>query len=519
MEIESSNQTVIHRFLESEKRFPDKPAIWARDQHLTFVELSRLAESIRRSLAEAGLQGPKRIGVITGDGAATYASILAIISNGGTYVPINNKNPVQRNLTVVDQAGIAGLVYEESNSAQAEMAHELAVDCEAVPVKTEPEPNSTSLRANGVDESSPAYLLFTSGSTGKPKGVPISHENLANFLGFMLDGSLYSFSPDDKFLQMFELTFDLSDMSFFVPLSVGACCYVVPESAFGAATILKVLQDYELTVALMVPSMLVFLEPYLETRVRLPNLRYSLFCGEALPDTLAQKWHLAAPESEIENLYGPTEATIFCLRYVWDPTKSPAEAVNGVVPIGKPLPGTQIVIAGDSAASRSATGAKGELLLCGAQLASGYWRDEEKTRAAFVSVSGANGERRAYRTGDVCSLNANGDCIYHGRLDSQVKIDGHRVELGEVEHHVREILARTNIAVIAASREGRAFLALFIEEPSIDQDSLMDRLRERVPEYMVPNRLEYVKNLPLNLNGKVDRPKLRQQLENTASLR
>src|SRR5690606_7870597 len=153
-------------------------------------------------------------------------------------------------------------------------------------------------------------------------------------------------------------------------------------------------------------------------------------CGEALPDSLVQKWRHAAPNSSIENVYGPTEATIFCLRYSWDPESSPAAAVNGIVPIGVPLPGTGALLMDEQARPLTDVGEKGELLLTGAQLATAYWRNPQKTAEAFIEIEADNGKViRAYRTGDVCSIDERGDYVYHGRLDSQVKIDGHRVEL------------------------------------------------------------------------------------------
>ncbi len=474
-----------------------------------------MAESIRQSLEREGLQGPQRIGVLTSDGVQTYAAILAILANGGTYVPINSNSPIARNQSIVDEAGITGLVYDPADESISRMAAGLGVGRKILPLRFATIPKGDSLHFRGEDVSNPAYLLFTSGSTGKPKGVPIGHENLNNFMAVMLDSGIYDFHAADRFLQMFELTFDLSVMSLFVPLSIGACCYVVPDSSFGAATILKVLEEYEISAALMVPSMLVFLEPYLETKIRLPSMRHSMFCGEALPDSLVQKWQLAAPNSTIENLYGPTEATIFCLRYLWDPAASPAAAVNGIVPIGTPLPGTDVLLADEFGQPISESGVKGELLLMGAQLATGYWQDAEKTAAAFINVGDKPEAIRAYRTGDLCSLNAQGDFIYHGRIDSQVKIDGHRVELGEIEHHVRDVLNRSNIAVVAASKGGRNFLALFVEESEIDLQEVTNALKARVPGYMIPTRLECIDKLPLNLSGKVDRPILRKRLNDS----
>jgi D-alanine--poly(phosphoribitol) ligase subunit 1 len=510
--------SVVHRFLASARRYSDRPALWTRDRTWSYAELSALAESLRQVLEGQGLHGPQRIGILTSDGAPTYAAILAVLANGSAYVPINSKHPVARNLGIIEEAGITALVYEAADDLVASVAEARGTGCQLIQATDSPSSPGLRLRMNWSAEPPLAYLLFTSGSTGKPKGVPIRHENLNAFMDVMVEGTLYDFRARDRFLQMFELTFDLSVMSFFVPLCVGASCYVIPESRFAAATALKVLQEFKITVALMVPSMLVFLESHLEKRIRLPHLRRSLFCGEALPDSLVQKWRLAAPNSAIENVYGPTEATIFCLRYPWDPESSPGAAVNGIVPIGVPLPGTGALLMDEQGRALAGSGSRGELLLTGAQLAAGYWKEPAKTAAAFITLNADDGETaQAYRTGDLCSINERGEYLYHGRLDSQVKIEGHRVELGEVEHHVRTILGRANVAVVAAADRNRHALLLVLEEPEIDRARLSTELALRLPDYMIPRRLEYLPHLPLNLNGKIDRAGLARLLEDHVS--
>ncbi|MCK7544046.1 amino acid adenylation domain-containing protein [Marinobacter bryozoorum] len=503
-----TDPSVIERFVDIVDRFPDRPALWARNQTYTYRELSAIAEATRLRLCEQDVGIGEQVGVMTGDGVETYAAILGIMAAGAAYVPINGKNPLTRNLEIIDDAEVSALVFEEAD----ELAERLSEGSSCKLVQAASHPAKSGLRPSWQSAPELAYLLFTSGSTGKPKGVPIRHDNLSCFLSIMLDSGLYDIGPEDRCLQMFELTFDFSVMSTFVPLCAGACCYVLPQSRFGAATVLKMLQEHELTVAPMVPSILVFLEPFLESRVRLPSLRLSLFCGEALPDSLARKWTVAAPNGRVENLYGPTEATVFCLRYLWQPDTSPAEAVNGVVPIGAPFPRSRAVILEESGTLSQKVGARGELLLMGEQLSTGYWKDPAKTEAAFITIDYRGERDMAYRTGDICSIDERENFIYHGRLDAQVKVDGFRVELGEIEHHVRQLLDRTSIAVVAASDKGRTYLALFIERPEVDLERLRDELKARVPMYMVPQEMVFVERLPLNLNGKVDRPALVRSL-------
>ena len=500
-------RSVIHQFIQSAEVYPGNTALVARQRTFTYTELSAISESIRLALIAQGITGARRIGVMTGDGVATYAAILAVLANGCAYVPINSKNPAAHNIEVIKEAGITALLYETPCALTSRAPEEYDAECKLIQVTTDAAMPTAPLRLEWVEEPPLAYLLFTSGSTGQPKGVPISHANLNHFMSVMLEHGIYDFGSDDRFLQMFELTFDLSVMSLFVPLSIGASCHVVPDSKIGAAAVLNTMQRDKVTVALMVPSLLLFLEPYLG-RTKLPDLRLSLFCGEALPDSLVQKWHRTAANSSIENVYGPTEATIFCLRYPWDPDHSPEAAVNGVVPIGKPLPGTGALLVDEHDNIVRESGIKGQLALTGPQLSAGYWQRPDKTTEAYTIIDGQNGSLIAYRTGDLCSTDGDGDFIYHGRLDSQVKIDGHRVELGEIEHHVRQILGRANLAVVAVDKGGRTIPVLFLEKPEINLPNLVTELKSRIPGYMAPARCCYVEKLPLNLNGKVDRRKL-----------
>lgn len=479
----------------------ERPAIYARGETLTYGMLGERVAAIRHRLREMGLEHAPRIGIVTGDDIATYTAIVAVMLNGSAYVPLNRKAPVARNVDIVRDAEVSAVLSSSPDEL---------TEAVGVPVLTE-------LSASNVpcefewQRPSPgdlAYLLFTSGSTGKPKGVPISHGSLDRFMTMMLQEAGYRFEAEDRFLQMFELTFDLSVISLFLPLCIGASCHVVPDSRVGFVAALKVLQDQRITVALMVPSLLAYVEPYLES-MQLPDLRLSMFCGEALQERLVEKWSRVVDNRPIHNWYGPTEATIFCLRYEWDAQVSPDEAVNGIVPIGRPIGDTSAWLIDDSGNRIDATDTKGELVLGGQQLADGYWRNPEKTAEAFLRDDGS-ARPLGYRTGDVCYRNEKGDFVYCGRRDAQVKIDGHRVELGEIEHAVRTATGRSAVTVVPVPEGRGTSLVLFLEHPELDLPKLTAELKRRLPAYMLPRHTHYLDRLPLNLNGKFDRPRMRE---------
>jgi len=491
--------SILSRFIECSEQFPDRPAVFVDDRSYTYRELNALCAAVRALLEAEGIERGDRVGIFTENNIYTYASVLGILSCGACYVPMNHDNPVGRNRTIIGDAGIKVLLYTEKEDEAREIC--------AAPGEEKCRPLNNRVMASSADldpvdqvPSDLCYLLFTSGTTGKPKGVPIYHHNLSAFLNMMLTTGRYQFKPSDRFLQMFELTFDLSVFSFLVPLSVGASFYPLPRKRLAYLEVADTLEAGQITVALMVPSVINYLKPYFG-EIQLPEMRYSLFCGEALYHEVLCGWAQCVPSAKIENLYGPTEATIFCLRYEWQPGEPPHPESKGIVPIGRPMEGMD-------AFSRNENGqdGEGELCLSGEQVTFGYWHNPEKTAEAFGTTKGG---KKFYRTGDLCKLDSAGNFLYLGRIDNQVKIDGHRVELEEIEFHARAFCSdQQAVATVNTSEEGSHYILLFIETEKDVRKGLAEHLRKHLPEYMIPKQTITVSRFPLNSNGKVDRKAL-----------
>jgi acyl-coenzyme A synthetase/AMP-(fatty) acid ligase len=257
----------------------------------------------------------------------------------------------------------------------------------------------------------------------------------------------------------------------------------------------------------MVPSALSYMRRFFE-EISFPDLRLSLFCGEALHHDLVAAWSKSVPNAHIENVYGPTEATIFCLRYVWTQSESAAESVNGIVPIGEAMPRLRTYVV-DEAGQLCDDGQKGELCLSGDQVMTEYWEDPAKTETAFVSVPAENETERAYRTGDIAYSNQNGNLIYLGRLDSQIKIDGHRIELSEIEHFACKcIKSAMAVAVVSDDDLGQPEIILYVQKGDYEINDVESFLASMLPGYMLPRKICGIVEMPLNLNGKIDRKKL-----------
>ena len=439
----------------------------------------------------------RAIGLVPNNDIETYASIFAIWMEGKYYVPLHPTWPIDRCDDVIKQVDIQIILDSSEQPRQ---------------YPSKPEVINTSYLSTNIDasigdivecdDSEIAYILFTSGSTGKPKGVPISRGNLTSFVKAVWDMGL-DVNENDRCLQCFELTFDLSVFSYLIPLLKGACVYTVPSNVIKYSHIAELLEDYELTIALMAPSTINYLRPYFD-EIEAPNLRYCLFCGEALHEDVTSEWAKCVPNARIINVYGPTEDTIFCTSYEYN-RHGKNKSHNGILSIGKSIKGCEAKILDENGKAVLA-GNLGELSLFGSQLFQGYWNNEEKTAEAFII---AEDGRHYYKSGDLCYVDEDGDIMYSGRIDFQAKIQGFRVELGEIEFHARQILSETNLVCIAFENEHKLTeLALILESVPFDTTELIEKMREKMPPYMIPSKVIFEPSFPLNTNGKTDRKAL-----------
>ncbi|RYZ00349.1 MAG: hypothetical protein EOO11_01950 [Chitinophagaceae bacterium] len=462
----------------------------------TYHELAVAVSGIRQKLSGAPDAGSV-VGIVANDDLPTYAAIIAIWLEGKTYVPLNPDTPVDRNRSILGQAGIRVLLDSSETPV-------LAGEVQHIGTRELPA-GSIDLSVPELSSDSFAYILFTSGSTGLPKGVPITHANLSGFVR-AFDAIGLEIGADDRCLQMFELTFDLSVMSYLVPFLKGACVYTIPKRAIKFSYIFELIDEEKLTVALMVPSILHYLRPYFD-EIDAPWMRYSLFCGEALPLDLAEEWSQCLPAARVLNVYGPTEDTIFCTTYELQ-RGGGSKHHQGIMSIGTAMLGTITRIV-DEAGNEVAAGQEGELCLGGVQLTPGYLNNEAKNKETFFMAADGT---RLYRTGDLCYADAEGDIFYIGRLDFQVKIQGFRVELAEIEFHAKAFLGKYNVIALAFDHEsGNMELGLVVEAKEQDTDGLRAHLKSQLPAYMIPSQIHFEETFPLNVNGKFDRKELKKK--------
>jgi amino acid adenylation domain-containing protein len=493
-------------FLAASERFPQRAALSIDGREVTYAELRDRAAAIASTLREREPGGgPLLTAVMAGRSSGTFAAVLGILMHGHGYVPLNPRYPPLRNCEILERSGCRALVVD-SVFVDAAREATAGLDYPPVIVSTDDARPDSLLQVGGPSPDDPAYLLFTSGSTGRPKGVLVTHANVLAFLAAI--DERYDLGETDRISQVFDLTFDLSVFDMFVAWEHGACVCCPEEKQLLEPS--GFLRDAGLTVWFSVPSVAMLMRRFGALKPNsFPDLRLSLFCGEALPAELAVAWTAAAPHSVLENLYGPTEATIACTAQRWRPgCRSPA---NGLVPIGRPF-GRTLTRVLDESLSEVPPGETGQLALAGPQVVGGYLDDEEATERAFVTLPTLG---RVYLTGDrVREPSLGAPLEFLGRLDSQVKVLGHRVELGEVEAVLREEAGADVVAVgWPRTDSGVAGIVAFIAATSLDRIALRQAVEARLPGYMVPRDFYLVPELPLNPNGKHDRRALVDLLE------
>jgi amino acid adenylation domain-containing protein len=524
-------RTLSTGFLRSAARFPERPALVLGDETLSYAELLTRASAMASTLQRhAPRSEPKLTVVFAHRSTAAYAGVLGALLRGHGYVPLNPGFPTDRTRSMLVRSECRSLIVDTHGARQLDEVLEgsepglllLLPEHDDVSALAQRFPQHRVVGRADMDAhgdfapvaASPddiAYLLFTSGSTGKPKGVMVAHRNATHFMDAMVER--YAVTEMDRFSQTFDLTFDLSVFDMFMAWSCGACLCAPTQSQKMLPG--KYINDSGLTIWFSVPSTAVLMN-----RLRMlksgkyPGLRLSLFCGEALPVEVLQKWVEAAPNAIAENLYGPTELTIACTLYRWQPEKSPGESELGVVPIGEPYPGMKVLVA-DEQLREVGEGETGELLMTGPQLTLGYYRDPERTAAAFVKPEGR--DEVYYRTGDRVRRPRPGQPMsYLGRVDNQIKIQGYRVELGEIEAVLRDE-AKVDVAialgwpVTASGADG--IVAFVAGDDSTDTQDIRSRVNGRLPPYMQPSQVHAITEFPLNANGKVDRKALLSLLE------
>jgi len=476
----------MHRFLERQTAdYPKRVAIVCGKQRLTYGELNAWANRIAAWLRAKGVLPGQVVGLRLERCLELMPLIFGIMKAGCAYLPILPGWPEERARFILEDA-IAALLIDEKDLPA---LHGLSNDT----IKS------------SVDPGLAAYVMYTSGSTGRPKGVRVGQAGLCNRLLWM--EAAYPLAPGETLIQKTSYAFDVSAWELFWPFMQGrALLLPEPGAEKDPRRLAELIDIHKIRTIHFVPSMLSLFLDYLEASGRaLPSLERVIVSGEALSPALNGRFYsiFEGTNTRLHNLYGPTECTVDVLYY--DCAPGDAE-----IPIGRPVWNTGAWVL-DQNGMPLPPGETGELCITGVQLAFGYANPAlDENRFVAHPVLG-----RIYKTGDLCSLRADGQVLYHGRGDGQVKIRGQRVELAEIE---RLLERAPGVARAAAHYDGARLQAFACGMEGFDEAAALLYLRERLPSYMLPERVLRLSEFPLNANGKLDRGRLAQLAGETQAL-
>ena len=458
---------------------------------LTYAEVEAEAEAIARGLFHRGVRPGHVVGLWMARGQNLLIVQIGIAKTGAAWLPFDADAPVDR-IGLCLRDAEAALLLAAPCFVEKTREH---VTCPVVITADLIDPTDRTkvdARVLGATPDHPAYLIYTSGSTGTPKGIVISGRNICHYL--RAANEVYRLHESDIVFQGASVAFDLSMEEIWLPYLVGASLFVAtPEIMAEADKLPDLLEAYGVTVLDTVPTLLSLLPRDAAT------LRIIILGGEACPPGLGSRW--CKPGRTIFNSYGPTEATVVATVSEVLP--------NETVTIGQPIPNYSCYVA-DEALQLLGPGIEGELLIGGPGVALGYLNRDALTAEKFIEnpFDAEAPDKILYRSGDAVLVDPNGNLVFRGRIDDQVKVRGFRVELGEIEAKLTDLPQISQAAVVQRGEAGAEELVAFVVAvagAALDSATMRNLLRANLPAYMLPNRYEPVDGLPRLSSGKVDR--------------
>ncbi|WP_063838220.1 amino acid adenylation domain-containing protein [Saccharothrix sp. ST-888] len=488
----------------------DAPAVAGGGHEVGYAELDRSAEAVAALLGAAGIGRGDLVGVLLERSHQAPAWILGVLKAGAAYVPLDPSYPPERLAYLAEDAGLAALVAAPERAAACGLDSLPVID----PAATPPAP-AAAAAPPGPDD--PAYVIYTSGSTGLPKGCVVTHGNVLALLRATLP--LFDVDADDRWTLFHSAAFDFSVWELWGAWACGGTAVVVPaETAQAPEEFLRLLRDERVTVLNQVPSAFRYLaREYADSGAPALPLRYVVFGGESVDLDVVRAFLAAVPESapEMVNMYGITEITVHATYLRLTPEDLAGEVRS---PIGRPLPHLSVELR-DEELRPVEDGAVGEMWVAGAGVATGYLNRPELSADRFRTLDG----RRLYRTGDLARRLPDGQLAYLGRNDQQVKLRGHRVELGEVEAGLRTAEQVSDAAALVTRDSAGNDLLTALVVPAVpgtlDVAALRRHARTTMPGQLVPNRFHRVDALPLTSSGKLDRRALAELAAEAAAPR
>jgi amino acid adenylation domain-containing protein len=514
-----------HTVRDQAEQRPEAVAIVLNQQTMSYRELEESGNRLARLLKAVGCEKGDRVALLLPKSIPALVGMLGTLKAECVYVPMDTASPAARLAKIIHASEPRCILTVDSTlnllnalRTEADLQHSVRVgsldpgkpadngfvftwdDLSSVP----PLPLECDTDPDDV-----AHILFTSGSTGTPKGVVITHSNVMSFLRWA--AGYFGTEAPDRISCHPPLHFDLSTFDIWGTFLAGAQLHLVPaDISLLPHKVAEFIRRSALTQWFSVPSALKYMAQFDVVRFHdFPSLKRLLWCGEALPTPTLIYWMNRLPHVTFTNLYGPTETTIASSYYT---VPRCPENERSEIPVGQGCGGEELIVL-DEALQPVTPGEIGDLYIRGVGLSPGYWRDPEKTRSAFLDNARFG---RIYKTGDLAKVGADGLVYLLGRADSQIKSRGYRIELGEIETALNAMGLLRECAVVAVRTngfEGTSICCAYASQPGVDlsPSDLRERLAQVLPSYMLPSQWMALDPLPLNANGKIDRPRLRER--------
>lgn len=500
--------TNVLSYLEmSAAKYPEKTALVDENKSFSYEELLSGCKNIGSALTEY-MRPCEPVGVYLEKSADAVMAFFGIVYAGGFYSTLNNELPEQRLQQIVSVLNPAVIITDREHEAKASEIFEgiKLVFIEELKVKEKSEEKLASIRMCMID-TDPLYINFTSGSTGVPKGIVVGHRSVIDF--FECFTKLFGITEKDVVANQAPFDFDVSVKDIYSAFSTGATLVVVPRRLFSDPTgLVDFLCEHKATTMIWAVSALCLMTTFHALEYKTPEtVNKILFSGEVMPLKALNNFKKHLPDATFVNLYGPTEITCNCTYHVIDKERDYSDGI----PIGEPFPNEDVFLLDENDNVVTEKGSSGEICVRGAALALGYYKNPDQNAKHFVqNPLNPYYPELIYRTGDLARFDENGDMIFSGRKDFQIKYMGHRIELEEIEREMSKVDGVERCCCIFDEKKQR-LRGFYIGE--IDKEKLHSAMSGSLPAFMVPGILRKVDDMPLTKNGKIDRKKLAESFE------
>lgn len=494
-------KNILEYFESTVKRFPDKVGFIDSDRSATFSDTMTRSKSIASTLLSYGTR--RSVAVFIDKSCNCIDGMLGALYAGDFYTVIDVKSPADRIASILNTLGDPIIITDEKSADAVQPFEDRCpvIRYEEAVMTTIDDDALCAIRRDMIDRDI-AYILFTSGSTGAPKGTVIQHRALISYIDWVTDE--FHFDEHMVFGSQTPLYFSMSVTDFYSTIKCGCTYNIIPKTLFSfPINMVKYLNENRINTIYWVPTALSILSNWKVFDVEKPQyLRTVLFAGEVMPVKQLNYWMKSLDNVLFANLFGPTEATDICTYYVVDRDFADTDSL----PIGRHCDNCDVFIVKEDG-TLAEQGEEGELYIRSGFLAAGYYRNPEKTAAAFVQnpLNDAYPET-VYKTGDLVRMNESGEILYLSRIDFQIKRSGYRIELGEIEAAANGYEKVKSCACIYDQPTEN--IVLFYEGKASESDAVYEQVKKNVPPYMLPDKVLRLKELPKNANGKIDRLRL-----------